>query len=145
MICVHGTWIRIPRAYLRLPPCREICSGIGIVVCIALIWCAAYPWIQPGPDDDSRHSDVSIRYSVPDTIRYTMNPISLLFNRRLKNPVSMRIISTMLGPRPTAIIETNGNRRHIAEGDSISDAVVDSIGRGVVILRKGNEINRLHM
>lgn len=145
MIHIHGTWIRTPNGYLRVPPWVEICVGIGLVVSLVLIWYAAHPWIIPRVYNERIYSHSSIQHSVPDTIHYTADPISALVRRRLKNPVSMRIISTMLGPRPTAIIDINGIRRHIDEGDTVSGVVVDSIGRGVVILRNGNEINRLYM
>jgi len=142
---IYGTWIKIPNGYVRVPSIREMYIVIGLILCVVLVGYAWYPWIRSEPPADRIFSGYGEQYEQPDTIQSITDPITILFDHRPKKQFSLRIISTMLGSQPTAIIDINGVRRHIGEGDSISGALVDSIGRGVVILRKGHEINRLFM
>lgn len=137
-----GRWVKLPWGTSRVPPVATLIHLVMMFITILLLglgmrWFLLTPrraGHDPIPSDviGARVGELSISDS---------EPFSMLFGLDKRERIPFVLLSTVLGPKPQAILEKGGVTFHVSPGDTVADAVVDSIGRGIVVLRfDGREV-----
>lgn len=126
----HVRWLPLLRAFAC-----SLCAAASLLAAYRLTF-VRQPHAMAAPL--SEPSVARLPFSNPE-------PLTRLFALDTEPPVRFVLLSTLLGPRPTATLGLEGHTYTVVRGDTVAGAVVDSIGRRTVILVRGNEVIRAEM
>jgi hypothetical protein len=131
-----GRWVKFPWGTVRLPPSSTVLQWVMVLTSLLLLglgirWFLLVPR-ELGAVSDRRKVAASVAEgpSVSDP-----EPLSVLFGLDKHDRISFVLLSTVLGPSPRAVVQVGGETFHASPGDTIEGAVVDSVGRGVILVR----------
>ncbi|MBN1424592.1 hypothetical protein JXA88_08550 [Candidatus Fermentibacteria bacterium] len=134
--------MRLPwGTYRFMPLCMA--RDLGFLLAAVLLLVSAGRFVRPSspkPDVSNEVARVE-RHSIFDE----PEPLSGLFGLDRAASAPFALLSTLLGPRPRATVAVGESTFTVAVGDTIRGAVVDSIGRRVVIVRLDTEVIRVEL
>lgn len=134
-------WVDLPWGTYRLNPVAIAAEMICLLGAVLLLWSAgrfvrsleavdAPPLVagdvRPAPFDEPE-------------------PLSRLFGLDTTGSAPFVLLSTLLGSAPRATVSVGDSTFSVAVGDTVEGAVVDSIGRRVVLVRFDTEVVRVEL
>lgn len=143
-----GRWIQTPLGILYLPAWERILSGAvaGIAIVLVVIGICNHRLRFRSSRKDHVTGSL-IRNNAPRDQKMGIEPLSRIFGLHTGGSAPISLESTIMGKRPVALVRIGTEAVHVGLGDSLphANAVVESIGRGLIVLRMEDEIIRIHM
>ncbi len=135
MIGVNLPWITALRSsyYVKASPMAVVVAAIaaGLMVLTSVAFSPSWT-----PQGAVPRADTSDPFDGPE-------PLSALFALDRGSLTPFVLMSTLLGPRPMALVRVGEETRVVSMGDTLAGMTVDSIGRRVVVLSRGGEVLRV--
>jgi hypothetical protein len=137
-----GRWVKFFSGTFYLPPAARFLKGIAVVTGAVLL-VLGIRWFLLAPREaelDLMPKDTVV-LRANDSVRLESEPFSVLFGLDKHEQIPFVLLSTVIGPNPRAVVQAGNKTIHVSPGDTIQGAVVDSVGRGVILVRlKGRRI-----
>ena len=130
-----GRWVKLPWGTCRLPPSSAVTRWVVMLVSVVLLGLGVR-WLLLEPPQrvhDSIGQEVVVQVA-DEPVASGAEPLSVLFGLDKHDRISFVLLSTVLGPNPRAVLQVGGETFHVSPGDTIEGAVVDSVGRGVILM-----------
>ena len=138
-----GWWISLTGRIYTIPPLHTVLMG-GLTILSVLLCLSAIQLLrrQSRIAFEEQATSVSIDAAGRVSVLTDREPLSSLFGLDKMTPRSLVLHSTVLdsGSPPRAWLEADGREFQVIPGDTVLGAVVDSVGRGIVVLAYKGEL-----
>ncbi len=138
-----GFWARLPWGTYRFPSWEGVVKAALLVLAVLLVGDGIRSYLDPKSPcvDVVQHLEGEPHVGQGRGVH--QEPLSELFGLRSLRISSISLESTFLGSTPRATVQVAGSVLHVGLGDSLEGAVVESIGRGIIVLRHRDEVLRV--